>query len=250
MTLEWTSNERALLHGVPVDVVMSDYMAHQTGDERIVVLKPKAYFDAYAALFRPMVGKSVRMVELGIFEGGSALLLAEMFPTARIAAFDLRPESLAVLRHVQRMGYSDRIQLFYKTSQSDAHALHAGIAGFLGEGPIDIVIDDASHHYNHTRNSFEIVFPLLRPGGLYVIEDWAWAHWPTPAYDSWPGTAMSSLVLELVMTLASAPREISEIVVRPGMVVVTKAGSFTHERLCIDALMKLHPRTWQPLRME
>ena len=34
---------------------------------------------------------------------------------------------------------------------------------FAGE-PIDLVIDDASHYYEHSRRSFEIVFPRLREG--------------------------------------------------------------------------------------
>jgi hypothetical protein len=44
--------------------------------------------------------------------------------------------------------------------------------------PLDLVIDDASHIYGPTKASFQALFPLLRPGGLYLIEDWAWAHWP------------------------------------------------------------------------
>jgi predicted methyltransferase len=37
---------------------------------------------------------------------------------------------------------------------------------------LDLVIDDASHMYALTKKSFETLFPLLRPGGLYIIEDW------------------------------------------------------------------------------
>jgi hypothetical protein len=58
----------------------------------------------------------------------------------------------------------------------------ARLVGFVGStltGPLDLVIDDASHRYEPTRASFEALFPLIRPGGFYLIEDWAWAHWPT-----------------------------------------------------------------------
>ena len=34
------------------------------------------------------------------------------------------------------------------------------------------MIDDASHLLDPTRSSFDVLFPLLRPGGVYVIEDW------------------------------------------------------------------------------
>ena len=43
---------------------------------------------------------------------------------------------------------------------------------------LDLVVDDASHTYEETKASFEFLFPLLRPGGIYVIEDWSWAHHP------------------------------------------------------------------------
>ncbi len=34
------------------------------------------------------------------------------------------------------------------------------------------MIDDASHLLDPTRSSFNVLFPLLRPGGVYVVEDW------------------------------------------------------------------------------
>ena len=38
------------------------------------------------------------------------------------------------------------------------------------------MIDDASHLYEPSLASFETLFPLLRPGGTYIIEDWKWEH--------------------------------------------------------------------------
>ena len=45
-------------------------------------------------------------------------------------------------------------------------------------GGLDLVIDDGSHLAEPTRTSFDTLFPLLAPGGFYIIEDWAWEHWP------------------------------------------------------------------------
>ncbi|MFE3638938.1 class I SAM-dependent methyltransferase [Streptomyces sp. NPDC059168] len=44
-------------------------------------------------------------------------------------------------------------------------------------GPFDIVIDDGSHLNEHVLTSFEALFPHLRPGGLYVVEDTQTAYW-------------------------------------------------------------------------
>ena len=35
----------------------------------------------------------------------------------------------------------------------------------------DIVIDDASHASHHQQDAFLTLFPVLKPGGLYIIED-------------------------------------------------------------------------------
>lgn len=82
---------------------------------------------------------------------------------------------------------------------------------FLGE-PMDLVVDDASHFYHETRESFRTLFPLLRPGGLYIVEDWGWAHW---SGDFWQANRSSShfsakpplsnLLIEVMLLSASRP---------------------------------------------
>jgi hypothetical protein len=44
-------------------------------------------------------------------------------------------------------------------------------------GSPDIIIDDGSHVASHQKISFETLFPLLAPGGIYVIEDMHTAYW-------------------------------------------------------------------------
>src|SRR5262249_37848129 len=39
---------------------------------------------------------------------------------------------------------------------------------------IDIVIEDASHVSHHQQIALASLFPLLRSGGIYVIEDLQW----------------------------------------------------------------------------
>lgn len=35
----------------------------------------------------------------------------------------------------------------------------------------DVIIDDASHIAEHQRLSFEVLWPALKPGGCYIVED-------------------------------------------------------------------------------
>ena len=65
---------------------------------------------------------------------------------------------------------------FYGVDQSDRVRLTEIVdAEFDGE-LLDLVLDDASHEYLPTRTSFEVLFPRLRPGGVFVIEDWTTDH--------------------------------------------------------------------------
>jgi len=45
------------------------------------------------------------------------------------------------------------------------------IAAHKKYGKLDIIIDDGSHHGEHQLISFNTLFPLLSPGGFYIIED-------------------------------------------------------------------------------
>jgi hypothetical protein len=45
-------------------------------------------------------------------------------------------------------------------------------------GGVDVVLDDGSHIATHQRASFDVLFPLLAEGGLYMIEDVHTAYWP------------------------------------------------------------------------
>jgi hypothetical protein len=93
-------------------------------------------------------------------------------------------------------------------------------------------VDDASHTYEETRTSFEFLFPLLSPGGIYVIEDWSWAHHPD--YQSADARfsnhrALSNLLFEQIMLLGSTAA-ISEIRVWRFFYLIHKAKSAVRRR--------------------
>jgi hypothetical protein len=39
-------------------------------------------------------------------------------------------------------------------------------------------LDDGSHIGRHQRASFDVLFPLVEDGGLYIIEDVCCSYWP------------------------------------------------------------------------
>src|SRR4029077_5856883 len=116
------------------------------------------------------------ILELGIWQGGSPLFYGKATDAEKVVAIDLRAKNPALDQIIETHGLGDKVKLHFHTSQDDREAVERIIdTEFQGE-PIDLVIDDASHLYEYTKKSFEIIFPKLRPGGLYIIEDWQWAH--------------------------------------------------------------------------
>ena len=103
---------------------------------------------------------------------------------------------------------------------------------------IDLVIDDASHMYHPARTSFEAIFPYLRPGGVYVIEDWCWSHWAgawqDPAAPIIPGPALSNLILECVMEEGTNPDVISHVYVDPFYVAIERGPRELPQALHLD----------------
>ena len=46
-----------------------------------------------------------------------------------------------------------------------------------GQG-FDIVLDDGGHELRMQQASFEALFPSMRPGGVYIVEDTHTSMWP------------------------------------------------------------------------
>lgn len=130
------------------------------------------YAQHYQAHFAPFRWKRLTLLEIGIggdrdeqAGGGSLRAWKSFFPRARVVGIDLYSKSAHRERRIQT----------YQGDQSDAEFLRSVVAQ---EGAPDIVIDDGSHINDHVIKSFETLFPLLKDGGIYAIEDTQTSYWP------------------------------------------------------------------------
>jgi hypothetical protein len=124
------------------------------------------YLPLYDQHFSRFRGRPVRMLEIGVNRGGSLQLWREYLGAeAAIFGIDINPEctDLADPPNQIRIG-----------SQADPAFLRS-VVGELGTP--DIILDDGSHVAQHQMVSFETLFPLLAPGGIYAIEDMHTAYW-------------------------------------------------------------------------
>jgi len=126
------------------------------------------YLDVYDPILAPWLGREIKLLEIGIFKGGSLQLWRDYFPLGTIVGIDLKlPDHFVP---------GERIQVF-EGSQSDERFLSEVANETASEG-FDIIIDDASQIGELTRRTFWHLFDHhLKPGGLYAIEDWGTGYW-------------------------------------------------------------------------
>ncbi|MGI9067506.1 MAG: class I SAM-dependent methyltransferase [Pyrinomonadaceae bacterium] len=129
------------------------------------------YLRSYEEYFRPLLAQDVRLLELGVLKGGSLLLWRDYFEKGLIVGLDVQPVNVA--------DQTGRIRI-YQGKQQDKKLLDQ-IALETAPNGFDVIIDDCSHIGELTRLSFWHLFDnYLKPGGLYVIEDWSASYW-----DNW-----------------------------------------------------------------
>jgi predicted O-methyltransferase YrrM len=188
--------------------------------DAFTIAKNEPYIRVYEELASAFSPRSI--LELGIFQGGSYVFLDKLFKPRRMSAVEISPKPVTpLLRYV-----ADKEGRFvhFSTSQSDRKILEHIVPNELAD-ELDLVVDDASHTYEQTKASFEILFPLLQPDGIYVIEDWSWAHHPNYQSPDAPFSkrhALSNLLFEQLMLMGSTSF-ISEIRVWKFLYLIRKA---------------------------
>ena len=169
--------------------------------DAFTIVKSEPYLRVYEELASGFSPRSI--LELGIFQGGSYVFLDKLFKPQRMSAVDIRQKTVVpLLDYVSR---TENRFVHFGTSQCDNEMLKQIVQGEL-EDKLDLVVDDASHTYEETRASFEFLFPLLSPAGIYVIEDWSWAHHPDYQSPDAPFSkrrALSNLLFEQIMLMGS-----------------------------------------------
>lgn len=136
------------------------------------------YTPHYAFHFKKFRREEINLLEIGVGgyknpdRGGASLRMwKDYLRKANIYAIDIHDKSLLE---------ENRIKIF-QGSQADTQFL-GRICEDIGE--IDIIIDDGSHMNEDIITSFEYLFPKLKKGGVYVVEDLQCAYWPWYGGDS------------------------------------------------------------------
>lgn len=126
------------------------------------------YTKFYSQILNPFRNEIKGIVELGIGKpdkenkdtwGASLKMWRDFFPNAQVLGIDNNTDL--------NINYGERINVLI-SDQTDQRKL-SQIPTIMPQ--IDIIVDDASHLNKLTISSFELLFPILNPGGIYFIED-------------------------------------------------------------------------------
>ena len=144
------------------------------------------YTELYHMLFSPYRDRAVTLLEMGLMIGGpehgapadravaeppSVAMWLEYFPKGRVIGLDVSDFSAH---------QTERFR-FIRCDMDSRANIDRAAEEIAAAGAPDIIIDDASHASAHQQDAFLALLPVLKPGGLYVIED---LRWQPPAYEA------------------------------------------------------------------
>ena len=132
--------------------------------------KPVNYFNVYESHFEHLRNESLNMLEIGVRWGGSVWGWRNYFPNANIIGMDVDPNSMQYGNDDPKNGVK-----LYLGDQCDSKLLNTINNS---HGPFDIIIDDGGHTMEQQLSTFDVMWPLLKNGGVYVIEDIHTSYWP------------------------------------------------------------------------
>lgn len=160
-------------------------------------IEPLRYFQTYLKIAADL-GPRASACEIGVWQGESLRMWAALFPLGRITGIDYQAQD--------RVWPEGTVQVISAQDNPDL----PGLLEAAGVVPLDLIVDDASHQPAQTTRTFELLWPLVAPGGYYVIED------------TWFSTAFSESVAGLTRLLDGRDGECDWVHYRWGLAIAHK----------------------------
>lgn len=168
-------------------------------------IEPHQYFTTYLKIAADL-GPRASVCELGVWQGESLRMWQALFPLGKVTGVDYQEQD--------RVWPENTVQVI--SHQHDPRL--PSLLQEAGSAPFGLIVDDASHQGPQTRASFGMLWPLVSPGGYYVIEDWFMAL-------DRPDEVFLSSVTDLTRLLASRSAECDWVHYQWGLAIAHKAGT-------------------------
>ena len=139
-------------------------IANRIGTDKGTMDYGHHYTTLYHELLDELSKRHVKMLEIGVadprFPGASLKMWKEYFPDIELIGYDINPDA----KDFEQDGVS-----VFIGDQNNPTDLEECIKTYGGD--FDIIIDDGSHYGEHIVTSFKTLYPHLKEGGIYIIED-------------------------------------------------------------------------------
>ena len=123
------------------------------------------YAIKYDKLLSQFREQFTNILEIGVQFGNSVRMWEEYFPNAIINGIDIDPNC--------KKYETERIKIIIANQENETQ-----LKELKKLGSFDLIIDDGSHIYKHQILTFQTLFPFLKKGGIYVVEDSVTSYWP------------------------------------------------------------------------
>ena len=151
------------MNTISLSVTLNDLALHHKADKSSLYHNFAVKYDRLLAPFRESF---TNILEIGVGGGQSVRMWADYFPNATIHGADIEP-SCQICE-----AYSKRIK-FHVVDQGNETQLRR-LESF---SPFDLIVDDGNHFWREQIVSFQALFPFLRKGGIYIVEDTCTSYW-------------------------------------------------------------------------
>jgi hypothetical protein len=167
--IEWVDELTIQCSGAKLKLVRG-FDLERDDEDTVILFKGPRFIRNYLDLLDGHVIDN--MVEVGIWDGGSAIFFWNLLKPEKLCCLELKKGARRLTEYIERQRLADGFRTHYGVDQGDRECVRKILAAEFGGSPLDLVVDDASHLYGPSLATFETLFPALREGGLYVLEDW------------------------------------------------------------------------------
>ncbi|WP_337175004.1 class I SAM-dependent methyltransferase [Paludisphaera sp.] len=207
------------------------------------IVKWRHYFEIYHRHLRKFVGREARIVEIGVYSGGSlGMWRSYLGDKTQIVGIDIDPVCKVYENDYTKIVIGDQEdRSFWRKFWAET-------------GPVDILLDDGGHTHEQQIATLEECLPNIRPGGVFICEDihrsWnlftPYLNGLNRSMHEWTPAPKSDSAAELVdMDITASPfqSQIHSMHLYPYIAVIEK-----HERPFTHLAVSRRGTEWQPIQ--
>lgn len=138
-----------------------DFIVEESNSDKVAYHGYHRFYPWFLAHFR---GEDVNLLEIGIDRTESLKLWKGYFGTVNLHGLDINDKD-----------FDDEAVTLHKVDQSNSEELERFAKNI--DIKFDIILDDGSHVPDHQMLTIEKLWKLVKPGGIYIIEDIETSYW-------------------------------------------------------------------------